>query len=102
MVLKSQLTKEWYSPGDVASMLGVVPMTIIGYDRKGLMQFERTATNRRIISRDNLCDYLSNVGLLLDDFDSGRYDAVYARVSTQNQAKRGDLDNQINIQMEAD
>ena len=96
MVKQSDLTKEWYTPGDVADMLGVVPMTIITYDNKGLIEFERTPTNRRIISRDNLIKYFRSVDVFIDDPDSGRFDAIYARVSTQLQLKRGDLDNQIN------
>lgn len=96
MIKISDLTKDYYSSGDVAKMLGVVPMTIIGYDKKGIMQFERTVTNRRIITKQNFIKYLDSVGLLLDDSTNNRYDAIYGRVSTQKQFQRGDLDNQIN------
>lgn len=96
MIRLSDLTQDYYSPGDVAKLLGVVPMTVISYDNKGLINFERTATNRRIISRDSLITYLNSVGLLVDDLISTRYDAIYGRVSTHKQAERGDLDNQIN------
>ena len=96
MIKISDLTKDYYSSGDVAKMLGVVPMTIIGYDKKGIMQFERTVTNRRIITKQNFIKYLDSVGLLLDDSTNNRYDAIYGRVSTQKQFHRGDLDNQIN------
>ena len=54
MVKWSELTEDYYTSGDVAKLLGVVPMTIIGYDNKGILKFERTATNRRIISKENL------------------------------------------------
>lgn len=96
MIKVSELVKDSYSSGDVARMLGVVPMTVIGYDKKGIMQFERTVTNRRIITKQNLIKYLDSVGLLLNDSNSVRYDAIYGRVSTQKQFQRGDLDNQIN------
>lgn len=96
MIRLSDLTQDYYSPGDVAKLLGVVPMTVISYDNKGLINFERTATNRRIISKDSLITYLNSVGLLVDDLISTRYDAIYGRVSTHKQAERGDLDNQIN------
>lgn len=96
MIKVSELVKDSYSSGDVAKMLGVVPMTVIGYDKKGIMQFERTVTNRRIITRQNLIKYLDSVGLLLNDSNSVRHDAIYGRVSTQKQFQRGDLDNQIN------
>jgi predicted site-specific integrase-resolvase len=95
MVKISDLNKDWYTPGDVASMLGVVPMTIIGYDNKGIMPFERTPTNRRTISKDNLIKSLKELKILIDD-SCNKCDAIYARVSTQTQSKRGDLDHQIN------
>lgn len=97
MIKKSDLCKDWYTPGDVANMLGVVPMTIIGYDNRGIIKFERTQTNRRIISKKNLVDYLESAGLLFDDCLQTRFDAIYSRVSTQTQVKRGDLDSQINM-----
>lgn len=96
MIRLSELTQDFYTSGDVAKMLGVVPMTVIGYDNKGIMSFERTVTNRRIISKENLISYLDSVGLYLDDSEGIRYDAIYSRVSTHKQAERGDLDNQIN------
>ena len=96
MIKYSDLTKDYYSSGDVAKLLGVVPMTVIGYDNKGIMKFERTTTNRRIISKVNLIKYLETTDFYLNDVDNVRYDAIYCRVSTHKQAQRGDLDNQIN------
>ena len=95
MIKKSDLTKDFYSPGDVAELLGVVPMTVIGYDNRGILNFERTSTNRRIISKESLINYLDSRGIIFID-DDLRYDAIYARVSTQKQNKRGDLESQIN------
>lgn len=96
MIRYSDLTKNYYSSGDVAKLLGVVPMTVIGYDNKGIMKFERTTTNRRIISKVNLIKYLETTDFYLNDVDNVKYDAIYCRVSTHKQAQRGDLDNQIN------
>lgn len=96
MIRYSDLTKDYYSSGDVAKLLGVVPMTVIGYDNKGIMRFERTTTNRRIISKVNLIKYLETTDFYLNDVDNVKYDAIYCRVSTHKQAQRGDLDNQIN------
>ena len=96
MIRFSDLTEDYYSSGDVAKLLGVVPMTVIGYDNKGLIKFERTATNRRIISKENLIEYLKTTNLYLDDSCNNKYDAIYGRVSTHKQAQRGDLDTQIN------
>lgn len=97
MIKQSELIQDFYTSGDVAKMLGVVPMTVIGYDNKGIMSFERTVTNRRIISKENLIKYLDSVGLYIDDtINNSRYDAVYSRVSTHRQAERGDLNTQVN------
>lgn len=96
MIKLSDLTKDFYSSGEVAKLLGVVPMTVISYDNKGIIQFDRTMTNRRIITKQNLINYLESVGLLLNDSLDTRFDAVYGRVSSQKQFQRGDLDNQIN------
>ena len=96
MIRLSDLTKDYYSTGDVAKLLGVVPMTVIGYDNKGIMQFERTTTNRRIISKQNLIKYLETTNIYLNDSINLRYDAIYCRVSTHKQSQRGDLDTQVN------
>lgn len=96
MIKVSQLTQDFYSSGEVASLLGVVPMTVINYDKQGRMKFDRTVTNRRQISKQHLIEYLESVGLLLNDNVINRYDAIYCRVSTQKQAQRGDLTTQIN------
>lgn len=96
MIKTSDLTKDFYSSGDVAKLLGVVPMTVINYDNQGIMHFERTITNRRVISKTNLINYLKSVDMLLDDSVTVRFDAVYGRVSTNRQAQEGDLNNQIN------
>jgi len=56
------------------------------------MKFERTVKNRRIITRENLVEYLQKHGLIY--MDNGRADVVYARVSTHKQRERGNLDRQ--------
>jgi len=94
MLLKaSDFIKQHYRPGEVAEILRVSPMTVIRYDNKGYMQFERTPTGRRVITRENLLAYLSAKGLV--HIDSGRTDVIYARVSTHRQNERGDLTRQV-------
>ena len=96
MIKLSELTKNWYTSGDVAKMLGVVPMTVIGYDNQGIIKFDRTPTNRRIISKEKLIEYLKSIDFIVLDNQQNRYDAIYARVSTQKQYQRGDLNTQLN------
>jgi len=97
LVYKSRLTEDYYKPGEVAKLLGVNPMTIINYDKQGKLIFERTATQRRIIRKENLIQYLKNAGLYVDDEKKRKKDVVYARVSTKKQEKNGDLDQQVNL-----
>ncbi|MCL1913611.1 MAG: IS607 family transposase [Eubacteriaceae bacterium] len=93
-VSRSSLTKDFYKPGDVAKMLGVNPRTVIGYDRSGEIQFERTVTGRRVISNNGLSSYLESKGLLVDDIGENKQDVIYARVSTHKHKERGDLGRQ--------
>jgi len=74
-------------------MLKVTPMTVTRYDAQGLIKFDRTEKNRRVISKENLLDYFRNKGLLVEG--AMRRDVVYARVSTHKQNERGDLDRQV-------
>ena len=94
MVRLSELTKRYYKPGEVAGMLGVTTRTIMLYDDNGQIEFERTATGRRVITKDNFIKYLDGAGLLVSDLSDMKHDVVYARVSTHTQKERGDLDRQ--------
>lgn len=94
MVKLSELTKEYYKPGEVASMLGVTTRTVMLYDDNGQIEFERTATGRRVISKEKLTKYLDTARLLVSDLKDKKHDVVYARVSTHKQKERGDLDRQ--------
>ena len=93
MMKASDLTKQYYKPGEVAEILRVSPMTVIRHDNAGKIKFDRTTTGRRVIARDNLLTYLNECGLV--QIDSGRVDVVYARVSTHKQNDRGDLARQV-------
>lgn len=97
MVKLSSLTKDYYKPGDVAALLGVTSRAIINYDNTGKMTFERTATGRRLISREALLENLRESQLLIDDCPTIQHDVIYARVSTQSQARSGDLDRQVDM-----
>ena len=96
MVYLSKLVQDFYKPGDVAKMLGVTPMTIINYDKQGLINFDRTSTNKRLVSKQNLIEYLTKADLLVDDMSKTKSDVIYCRVSTHKQQQTGDLDRQVN------
>ena len=95
MINKNELNKRYYSTGEVAKLLGVVPMTIMRWDKKGKIKFSRTDTNRRVISREDLIDFLKQQHIYLDLPDNNKMDIVYARVSTREQVENGDLDRQV-------
>jgi putative resolvase len=91
---KSDFTKEYYQPQEVARLLGVTSRTIANYCAGGHIEEERTEGGRRRIPRGSLLEYLEHKGLLIIDNEKRR-DVVYARVSTHAQATRGDLDRQV-------
>lgn len=79
MFRSSEFTKEVYKTGEVARILGVVPMTVINYDKQGLLRMSRNPAGRRFIRREDLLGYLRGKGLLEDDM-VGRRDVIYTRV----------------------
>lgn len=94
MYKRSELIKPMYKPKEVAEMLGVTIQTLHNYDKKGIMKFERTEGNHRLVTNAELCRYLNNKGLLLEDLNWDKKDVVYVRVSSHEQKTKGDLDRQ--------
>lgn len=95
MISKNDLLKKYYSTGEVAELLGVVPMTVIRWDKVGKIKFGRTDTNRRVISKEDLIDFLKEQKIYIDLPDKNKMDIVYAMVSTKRQVENGDLDRQV-------
>lgn len=96
MFYKSDILKQKvYKTGQVSKLIGVSIQTVIRYCETGVIPYGRTAKNYRIIEANDLANYLEKQGLLIDDLQTERKDVIYARVSTYHQAKRGDLDRQI-------
>lgn len=90
----SDLTKNTYKPGEVAKMTGKSLGTIQKGDNSGVFKFERTSTNRRFITRDNLIELLKNENLWYET-EENKIDVIYARVSSNKQKITGDLDRQV-------
>lgn len=97
MIKQSELTKEQYTIGEVAAFLNINVKTIQRWDREGIFKCERTHTNRRVINRDNLIEVLNNRGMLFNDTNSFKADVIYARVSSNEQKDKGDLDRQVSF-----
>ena len=93
MVKKSELTKEYYKTGELAKMIGKQTRTVQSYCIKGDINSIIIPSGKRIISRDEVIKYLRSSNLLYED--DNKIDLIYARVSTNEQKNRGDLDRQI-------
>jgi uncharacterized protein MJ0014 len=91
----SELTKEQYTAGEVAKLLGVHVKTVQVWDRTGVLPFSRTHTNRRILPKDKIIELLDSRGLLYKDENANKRDVIYARVSSHEEMDKGDLDRQV-------
>lgn len=94
----SEFKKEIYKPGEVAKILNITYQSIKNYDKFGKLEIKRSNTNRRIILKDDLLEYLRSKGLLdetQENNDKEKYNVIYARVSSQYQKSKGDLDRQV-------
>lgn len=97
MIKQSELTKEQYTIGEVAAFLNINVKTIQRWDREGIFKCERTHTNRRVINRENLITVLNDRGMLFNDINNSKIDVIYARVSSNEQKAKGDLDRQVSF-----
>ena len=95
MIKVSELTKEQYTAGEVAKLLGVHVKTVQVWDRTGVLPFSRTHTNRRILPKDKIIELLDSRGLLYKDEKDNKRDVIYARVSSHEEMTKGDLDRQV-------
>ena len=95
MISNEDLTKEYYKTGEIAKMLGVRPLTIIRWSNAGKIKYLKTDTNRRLVSKENLIEFLKDRQVYIDLPDRNKVDVVYARVSTHRQVENGDLDRQV-------
>ena len=93
MIKKSELVKEYYKTGELAKMIGKQTRTVQSYCIKGDINSIIIPSGKRIISRDEVIKYLRSSNLLYED--DNKIDLIYARVSTNKQKNRGDLDKQI-------
>ena len=91
---ESELTKQLYTTTEVANMLNVTTKTIQNYEKSGVLKCERTEGGHRRITCEELKKYLKSKGLLNEDLFWERRDVVYARVSSNEQKTKGDLDRQ--------
>ena len=98
MFNKSQIMKQGnYKTGEIAKMLGISIPTVISYCEQGIIKHVKNQYGHRRIEASDFFDYLLSIGQGIDDSEQNKHDVIYARVSTHDQAERGDLDRQIEI-----
>lgn len=97
MYKDSELTQTAYKLNQVAKMLSVTPTTLRNWEKTGRVEFDRTPTNIRFLPRNKLIDLLDEQGLYYNDRTNQRRDVIYARVSSHDKKKHGDLDSQVHF-----
>ena len=87
--------KNYYTTGEVADLFQVSTKTIQKWDNKGILKFERSPTNRRVLPKETLIEYLKSKNMFYEDESISKRDVIYARVSTSKEQKQGVLDRQV-------
>ena len=95
MVKWSELKKQFYKPGEVGELLGLSRKTIFKYTKEGRLKSVKTETGRHLYPKEEVARMLKELGMLYDDRDKERVDVIYARVSSNEQKQKGDLDRQV-------
>ena len=96
MFTKSQiLNKPSYKTGDFGKLLGITNQSVIRYCKRGKLPCYKTEYGHHRILAEDVYHYLETHGLAYDDTENNKHDVIYARVSTHEQANRGDLDRQV-------
>ena len=92
---RENINKNYYTTGEVADLFQVSTKTIQKWDNKGILKFERSPTNRRVLPKEKLIEYLKSKNMFYEDEPLSKRDVIYARVSSYGQSKRNDLDRQV-------
>lgn len=92
---RENINKNYYTTGEVADLFQVSTKTIQKWDNKGILKFERSPTNRRVLPKETLIEYLKSKNMFYEDESLFKRDVIYARVSTYSQQKQGALDGQV-------
>lgn len=92
---RENINKNYYTTGEIANLFQVSTKTIQKWDNKGILKFERSPTNRRVLPKETLIEYLKSKNMFYEDESLSKRDVIYARVSTYGQQKQGDLDRQV-------
>lgn len=100
MYKRSDFTKPAYKTAEIMKILNISYSTIKNYDKQGKLPIQRTETGRRVVLKGDLLNYLDSLGMLVNDEERTKHDVIYARVSSNEQKIKGDLDRQVMFLME--
>lgn len=100
MYKRSDFTKPAYKTAEIMEILNISYSTIKNYDKQGKLHIQRTETGRRVVLREDLLNYLDSLKMLIHDDKTTKHDVIYARVSSNEQKTKGDLDRQAMFLME--
>ena len=92
---RENINKNYYTTGEVADLFQVSTKTIQKWDNKGILKFERSPTNRRILPKETLIEYLKSKNMFHEDETLSKRDVIYSRASAYGQQKQGVLDRQV-------
>lgn len=92
---RENINKNYYTTGEVADLFQVSTKTIQKWDNKGILNFERSPTNRRVLPKETLIEYLKSKNMFYEDESNSKRDVIYARVSSYGQLKQVVLDRQV-------
>ena len=92
---REDINKNYYTTGEVANLFQVSTKTIQKWDNKGVLKFERSPTDRRVLPKEILIEYLKSKNMFYEDEILSKRDVIYARVSTYRKQKQGVLDRQV-------
>lgn len=92
---RENINKNYYTTGEVADLFQVSTKTIQKWDNKGILNFERSPTNRRVLPKETLIEYLKSKNMFYEDESNSKRDVIYARVSSYGQPKQVVLDRQV-------
>ena len=100
MYKRSDFTKPAYKTAEIMEILNISYSTIKNYDKQGKLPIQRTETGRRVVLKEDLLNYLDSLKMLIHDDKTTKHDVIYARVSSNEQKTKGDLDRQAMFLME--
>lgn len=98
MIDLSELKKDYFTTGDIAKLVGLNYRTVALHQKKNLITMHRNKVNGRFYaSKEEVSKYLDKLGIPYkkEDIPLNKINIIYARVSSNDQKQKGDLERQV-------